>query len=130
MSDDKHRPEQNPQGDEPNAITPLEGEAGIPSVTQRRTVRVSRKDIVTVALTVVPGCALVGRSKVTETSGISGVTVALAVLLAKLVSVIELPEAVALTTTEPVPTKTLTVRVRLALGPSSTTVVVIAPSTG
>ena len=52
MSDDKHGPEQNPQGDEPNAITPLEGEAGIPSVTQRRTVRVSRKDILTVALTV------------------------------------------------------------------------------
>ena len=87
-------------------------------------------ETVTVALTVVPGCALAGRSNVTLTSGISGVTVFGSVLLARLVSVMELPEAVALTTTELVPTKTLTVRVRLALGPSSTTVVVIAPSTG
>ena len=82
------------------------------------------------ALTVVPGCALAGRSKVTETSGINGVTTALTGLLAVVLSGMELSEAPAVTVTGVVPTKTLTVRVKVPLGPTVTVSVVVTPPTG
>ena len=99
-------------------------------VTTLLAVPAPRLVTLTVALTVVFGWALAGRSKVTETSGISGVTVALTVLLAVVLSGMELSEAPAVTTTGVVPTSTLTVRVNVPLGPTVTVSVVVTPPTG
>ena len=99
-------------------------------VTTLLAVPAPRLVTLTVALTVVFGCALAGRSKVTETSGISGVMVALTVLLLVVLSGMELSEAPAVTTTGVVPTSTLTVRVNVPLGPTVTVSVVVTPPTG
>ena len=98
-------------------------------VTTLLAVPAPRLVTLTVALTVVFGCALAGRSKVTETSGISGVMVALTVLLLVVLSGMELPEAPAVTTTGVVPTGTLMATVVELLGLSVMVVTVVSVPT-